>query len=184
MGHAVVELSELAGVPTVGGAHEVARNTLQLVDVRAAALRTFLQVVVGILVAAVHATVAVVVHRAVAHIELVHHIHDTHDDLRIMRGIAVDLDIEDMSAASEDVIRCLDLSLMARRTFIIHGHVVGVGIIVAIRDTRDDAELLTVFLRELSTQALGWCGQHGVVMVIALAELIHTVTHIGDDLQT
>ena len=34
MRHTVVELSELATVPTIGGTHEVARDALQLVDVR------------------------------------------------------------------------------------------------------------------------------------------------------
>ena len=158
--HAVVELGEFTRVPTVSCAYEITRDALESVDVGATAFRTFFQVVIGILVAAVHTTVAVVVYRAIAHIELVHHIHDTHDNLWVVRSIAVDLDIEDMTTASEDVIRSLDFGLMASTTFIIDRYVVGVGIIVAIRNTRNDTELLAVFLGELTTQTLGRRGQN------------------------
>ena len=184
MRHTVVELGEFTRVPTVSGTHEIARDTLQFVDVRRTALRAFLQMVVCILIAAVHAAVAVVVDGAVAHVELIHHIHHAHDDLRVMGGITVDLHVEDMSATRQVVIRCLDLSLMTSRALVIHGHVVGVGIVVAIGDTRDDAKLLAILLRELATKTLGGGGQHGVVVVIAVAELVDTVAHVGDDLQT
>ena len=61
---------------------------------------------------------------------------------------------------------------------------VGVGVIVAIRDTRDDTELLTVLLRELTAEALGRCSQHRIVMMITITELVHSITHVSDDLQT
>lgn len=69
--------------------------------------------VVGILITAVHTTITVVVYGAIAHIQLIHHIHHTHDDLGIMSGIAIDLDIEDMAATRQLMIRRLNLSLMA-----------------------------------------------------------------------
>ena len=62
MGNTVVELSQLATVPAVGGTYQVAGDALQLVDVVAAALWTNLQVGIGILVAAVETAVAVVVY--------------------------------------------------------------------------------------------------------------------------
>ena len=62
MCHTVVELCQLATVPAVGGTYQVAGDALKLVDVVAAALRTNLQVGIGILVAAVQAAVAVVVY--------------------------------------------------------------------------------------------------------------------------
>ena len=52
------------------------------------------------------------VHRAITHVELVHHVHHTHDDLRVMRSVAVDFHVEDMSTACQVVIRCLHLGLM------------------------------------------------------------------------
>ena len=184
MGHAVVELGQLATVPAVGRTHEIARDALQLVDVRRAALRTLLQMVVGILVATVHAAVAVVVHGAVAHVELVHHIHDAHDHLRVVGSVAVDLHIEDVTAAGHLMIGCLDLGLMTGRALVIDGHVVGVRIVVTIGHTGDDAKLLAVLLRELAAQALCRRCQHGVVMMILVAEVVDALAHVAHDLQS
>ena len=101
-----------------------------------------------------------------------------------MRGITVDLDIEDMSTACQIMIRCLHLGLMARRTFIVDRHMIGVRVIIAIRYTRNDTKLLAVLLRELASKTLCRCGEYGVVVVILIAELVHTVAHIGDNLQS
>ena len=62
MGYAVVKLGKLAAVPTVGGSYQITGDALQLVDVVAAALRTYLEVGISILVAAVETAVAVVVY--------------------------------------------------------------------------------------------------------------------------
>lgn len=62
MYHTVAQFGELAAVPTAGGADKVACDALQLVYVLSAAMRTFLQIRFGIFIAAVHASVAVVVH--------------------------------------------------------------------------------------------------------------------------
>ena len=70
MHYAVVEFGELAGVPAVGGAHEVAGDALEFVDSCAVAVWTFLQVFGSVFVAAVHTAVAVVVHGAVADVVL------------------------------------------------------------------------------------------------------------------
>ena len=101
-----------------------------------------------------------------------------------MRGITVDLHIENMSATRQVVIGSLHLCLMTGRTLVIDRHVIGVRIVVAIRHTGDHTELLTVFLSEFSTQALCRCCEYGVVMVITVTELIDPVTHIGDNFQT
>ena len=62
MGYSVVELGKLAAVPTVGGSYQVTGDALQLVDVVAAALRTYLEVGISILGAAVETAVAVMVY--------------------------------------------------------------------------------------------------------------------------
>ena len=124
------------------------------------------------------------VHGTIAHVELVHHIHHAHDDLGIMCSITVDLHVEDVSATCQIVIRSLDLGLMTGRALVIYRHMVGVGVIVAIRDTRNDTELLTILLRELTAEALGRCSQHRIVMMITITELVHSITHVSDDLQT
>ena len=183
MCHTVIQFCELARVPTVRCSHEIARDALQLVDIRRATLRAMGQIIVGILVATIHTTVTVVVHRAVAHVKLVHHVHHAHDHLRIMGGVAVDLHIEDVSATRHLMIGSLHLSLMTGRALVIHGHMVRVGVVVTVRHALDDAKLLTVFLCELATQTFGRCSQHGVVVVVLLTEIIDTLTHIADNLQ-
>lgn len=62
MYHAVAELGELATVPAAGRADEVAGDALELVDVLSAAVRALGEALLGVLEAAVHAAVAVVVH--------------------------------------------------------------------------------------------------------------------------
>ena len=59
---AVTELGELSAVPTAGCTDEVAGDALELVDVLSAAVRTLCEALLGVLEAAVHAAVAVVVH--------------------------------------------------------------------------------------------------------------------------
>ena len=62
MYHPVLEFGQLCTVPTAGRSYEVAGDALELVDLCALAVRTFLEVLVSILKAAVHAAVAVVIH--------------------------------------------------------------------------------------------------------------------------
>ena len=66
---------------------------------------------------------------------------------------------------------------------IIYGHMIGVGIVVAVSDTGNDAELFAVLLREFTAQALSRRGQHAVVVVVALAEVVDTLTHVSYYLQ-
>ena len=184
MGNTVVELCQLATVPAVGGTYQVTGDALKLVDVVAAALWTNLQVGIGILVAAVETAVAVVVHGTVAHVILVHHVYHAGDDCWVVGSVAVNLYIEDVAATGQVVVRSLDLSLLQRCTLVVYRHVVGVGIVVAVCNARDNAKLLAVLLGKLAAQALGWGSQHGVVVVIFLAEFVGTVAHVGHDLQT
>ena len=140
--------------------------------------------VVGILVAAVHAAVTIVVHRAIAHVQLVHHVDHAHDDLWVVGGITVNLHVEDVAATGDVVVGRLHLSLVTGRALVIHGYVVRVGVVVAVGDAGYDAELLAVLLGELAREALGRCGQHGVVVVVTLGELVHSVAHVGDNAQS
>ena len=59
---AVAELGELSAVPAACRADKVTGDALELVDVLSAAVRTLNQTLLCILVSAVHAAVAVVVH--------------------------------------------------------------------------------------------------------------------------
>ena len=99
-----------------------------------------------------------------------------------MGSIAVNLYIEDVAATGQVVVWSLDLCLLQGCTLIVYRHVVGVGIIVAVCNARDDAKLLSVLLSELTAQSLGWSSQDRVVVMILLAELVGTVAHVGNNL--
>ena len=182
MDNAVLELSQFTAVPAVSGTDEVTRDALQSVDVVAMALGALMQVVGGILVSTIHAAVAVMVHRAVAHVVLVHEIHDVGNCLGIMGGITINLHIEDVASTRELVVGSLDLGLVFGRALVIDRHMVAVGVINLVGHTGNLAKVLAVAARELAGKPL--CGrcQDAVVVAVTLAELVGTVAHIGDDL--
>ena len=184
MRHAVVQLGELGLVPAVGRPDEITRDALELIQMMASALGADLEVRGGVFVSAIHAPVPVMVHRAVAHVVAVHHIDHLHDDLRVVRRVAIQLDVEDMPAARQVVIRGFDLRLMPRATFIIYRHVVRVRVILAVGNAGERAEALAVPTGEFARQALGRRGQDAIVMLVLLGELVHPVAHIGDDFQS
>ena len=150
MNDPVVQLCQLGIVPAVGCPHQVAGDALQLVDMLAAALRAFFQVWGGVFVAALQTAVTVVVYRTVADVVLVHHVHYTHNDFRIVGGVTVYLHIEDVSAAGQLMIRSLHFRFVAGAAFVVYGHVVGVGVVVTVRNARQAAELLAVYTGELA----------------------------------
>ena len=59
--YSVLKLCKLASVPTAGCTYKVTGNTLELVNVRSAAVRTLHEAFLCILESAVHTTVTVVV---------------------------------------------------------------------------------------------------------------------------
>ena len=183
MYHTVVQLCQLGLVPAVGGTNEVTCDALEAVYVVAAAAGALVHYLLGILIAAIHAAVACVVHRAITDVELVHHVHDVHDCLGVVCSIAVYLHVEDVAAAGQCMVWSLYLSLVQGRALVVHGHVVGVGIVVLVSNAGNDAELLLVILGEAARKTLGRSGQNAVVMLVAVAELQHTVAHVGNDLQ-
>ena len=146
-----------------------------------AALRTGVKVRVGVLVSAVHAAVAVVVHAAVAQVVPVHQVNHVHDDLWVVRGVSVYLHIEDVSTARQVVVGSFYLSLVARAALVVHGHMVRVGVVVAVGDAWQRAKLLAVFLGELSRQSFGRCGEDAVIVLVLLAEVLGAVAHVGHD---
>ena len=150
----------------------------------AAALRAFFQVWGGIFVAALQTAVTVVVYRTVADVVSVHHVHYTHNDFRVVGGVTVYLHIEDVAAASQLMIRSLHFRFVAGAAFVVHGHVVGVGVVVTVRNARQHAELLAVYAGELARQTFGRGGKHAVVMLVLVGELVGTVAHVGHDFQS
>ena len=182
MDDAVLELGELAAVPSVGGSDEITGDALQAVDVVAVALGALVEAFGGILIAAVHATVAVVVDRAVTHVILIHKVNHIGNGLGIVSRVSIDLDVEDVTAAGQLVVGRLDFGLMLWRALVINGNVVTVGVINLVGNSGDLTEVLAVAAGELAAEPLGRRGKHAIVVTVALAELVNAVTHIGYNL--
>lgn len=124
MGDAVTQLRKFCPVPSVRRADKIASDALEAVKMRAATLGAFLQVSIRTLISTIHATVPVVVDRAVAHVVLVHQVYKVHDGLRVVRGVAINLDVEDMTSARQLVVWRLDACLMCSAALIVYRHVV------------------------------------------------------------
>lgn len=82
------------------------------------------QVALSVFVSAVHATVAVVINRAIADVVFVHEVNDVGNSLWIVSGIAVDFYVEDVSTACELVVWSFNFCFVARRALVVDGHVV------------------------------------------------------------
>ena len=122
----------------------------------------------GVFKTAVHATIPVVVHGAIPHVVPVHHIDNLHDHFRVMGRVSIHFDIEDMASACHLVIGSLHFCLVAGATFVINGYMVGVCIVVAVRDTGQRTEFLTVTTGKFARQAFGRCCQYAVIMQVFL----------------
>lgn len=123
MDYTVAEFGELAGIPSVGSSDKIAGDALDGLE-RRTAFGTFLLLGRGILISADRAVVAVMVDAAISDVVFVHQVNNIHYRLRIMGGIAVNLNIEDMSAAGQFVIGGLHLGLMTGGAMIIDRNVV------------------------------------------------------------
>lgn len=184
MNYSVTQLSQLTAVPTVGGTYQITGDTLESIDVGSTTLRTYGQTLGGILIAAIHTAVAVVVYTAIADVVLVHQVYDIHDSLWVVSGITVNLHIEDVTATGQVVIWSLDLSLVLDGALVVNRHVVRVGIVCLVCHALDLAETLLVDTGEAAREALSWGSEDGIVVLIAVAELVGLLLHGADDTET
>ena len=168
MHDSVVEFGYLTAVPAIGRTYQITRDTLENIDIMRVANRTFGQTFSCILISAIHAAVAIVVHRTIADIIFVHQIHDLHDGFGIVRSITIDFHIENMATAGKVVLRTLNLSLMTRRAVVLYGYVVGVGIIILIRYARNNTEIFLIALGETAGETFCWRSENRIVMLILL----------------
>ena len=165
--HAIVLLGALRVVEAVERAHQVARDAadalegLAVLVLGAAALRA--HVLDDAVVAADGVAVDRMVHRAVAHAAFLHVTDDRLERLEVVGRVAVKLDVGDVAAVGQRVIRRLDGDLVEGRDVVIHRHVEPVGVVVAIRNAGDHAVALAVDAHETARQPLGRRGDERVV---------------------
>ena len=98
-----------------------------------------------------------------------------------MCRIAVNLDIEDMPAASELVVRSLYLRLELRRAVVVDRHMVGVGVVLFVGHSFDDAVFLPVHLGELTGKAFCRRRKDRVVMLVLLTVTVDLIPHMSDN---
>ena len=127
------------------------------------AFGTLLQVFGSIFIPAIHAAVTVMVDRTIAHIMLIHQVYNVHDGLGIVRSVAVNLYIEYVATTCQLVIWTFDTCLVLGGAMVIDRDMIGVGIILAVGDTRQDAEALAVLSGKLTRQPFGGSSQYRVV---------------------
>ena len=101
-----------------------------------------------------------------------------------MSCVSIHFYIENMSTAGQIMIRSFYLCFMTGTAFVIYRDMVGVGIIIAIGNSGQHTELLAVFCRKLTGKSFRRSSQYTVVMLILFGELIGTVTHISNNLQS
>ena len=180
MDDAVLEFGQFRAVPPVCGAYEVTGDSLQSIYPVAVAFRAFLKIFIGVFKAAVHAAVPVVVHGAVTHVVFVHEVYYRHYRLRIVGGVAINFHIEYVSASRQAMVRSLDFSLVLRCTVIIYRHMVGVGVVFLVCDSRYDAEFLPVGFGEPACEAFCRSGEHAEVVLEFFGIFVDLVSHVGD----
>ena len=97
MNYTIVQLCQFRLVPAISRTNQIARDALQPIYILTATLGAGGQMLIRILKATVHATIAVVVDRSITDVILIHHVNHAHDRFRVMCRIAINLYIEDVS---------------------------------------------------------------------------------------
>ena len=113
MDYAVVKFGEFGFVPSVGGADKISGDSLQAVDGMASAVRAGVEFGRSVLISAVHASVAGMVHRAVSDVVAVHEVDDRCYGIGVVCGVSVDFDIENVAATCKGMVWRLDFGLVA-----------------------------------------------------------------------
>ena len=123
------------------------------------------------------------IHGRVADIVFVHQIDDGGNGFRILGGVAVDFDVEDVPAAREVVVGRFNLRLVRCGAFVIHGNVVGVRVIFAIRNAGNFSESFLVDARKASGKSFRRRGEHGVIVFVKIRVAVRAIAHVRDDAQ-
>ena len=97
-----------------------------------------------------------VVDRSVSYAGFLHESDDGFECLRILRGIAVQLYIADVTRIREVMIRCLDGDLLERSDREVYRNVERVCVVISVRNARDLSVLFSVDLYESDLHRLDW----------------------------
>ena len=183
---AVVLLGALCVVEVVERADQVSGDAADALDrlvggFVAVAVRALVADDAG--VAADRVAVDRVVDRAVADAGLLHAADELLKGLDILAGVAVQLDIGDVAAVGQRVVRRFQPDLLKGVDVEVDRDVERIGIILAVGDAGDGAEAFAVDLDKPSGQPLGGGGDEREIEVALFALGVHPGAHVADDLQ-
>ncbi len=100
-----------------------------------------------------------------------------------MGGVPVNLHVEDVTGVLVLVVRAFNLGLVLRRAVVVHRDVAGVGIVILVRNARNDAEGLLVAFGKAARKTLCRRSQEGEVVLEGLGETVDLLCHVRDDPQ-
>ena len=115
-----------------------------------------------------HAAVAVVVYRAIADVVGIHQIHDICYRLRVVSGVSINFHIEDVASSGQLVVWAFYFCFVAWRAMVVYRHMVGVGVIYLVGNSRYLTETFAVACGEFPGQSFGRSGKHREVVLITL----------------
>ena len=121
---------------------------------------------------------------AVADAGFLHAAYHLLERLEVLGRIAVELDVRDVACVCKCMVRSFDLDLIEGVDREVYRHVEGVGVVVAVGNTLDNAEALLVDADEAAGQTLSRGSEAGEVELHLVALLIELLSHKADDLQT
>ena len=174
---AVVLLGPLGVVEVVERAHQVSGDAADALDrlvggFVAVAVRALVADDAG--VAADRVAVDRVVDRTVADAGLLHAADELLKGLDILAGVAVQLDIGDVAAVGQRVVRSFQPDFFEGVDVEVDRDVERIGIILAVGDAGDGAEAFAVDLDKPSGQPLGGGGDEREVEVALFALRVHS----------
>ena len=156
--YSVLFFGALAVVEAVERTYEIARNSSYalersvLVVFLASALRANLAYHSRI--AAVRVSVHGVIYRAVTYAALLHVANDFFERLHVVYGVAVELDVGDVSAVRERVVRRFELDLIECGDLVVDGNVERVRVVVPVCNAGDNSVLFLVYADESAGVAM------------------------------
>ena len=185
--NAVLYLGALGVVKPVQGSHQISGDSPDALKLRAAVLLGPAALGAGVPdnagKPAHRVPVHRMVHRAISHSAFLHTADHLFKGLQILGGVPVQLDIGDVSAVGQLMIRGLPFDLVKGGNFIINRDVEGIGVVFPVRHPWNDAVSLLVQPHKPAGKPLGGGGNHGEVQSGPLGLLIHPLAHKADYLQ-
>ena len=122
-----------------------------------------------------------VVDRTVADATVVHFADDGFESGDVLRWIAIEFDVGDVTGVTEIVVRSFDFDFLESGDWIIYRYVEGISVEFSVGDTIDFAEFFAIDLGEATSNTFGWGGEETEVEFVLLAVFVAFFAHVSND---